>query len=307
MIKYGTYNEYSSKLFDETEMALVDLMVGRYQDAEFNYNNIYITNKKTYTRILKDLIYLEEIYREKYVRVAFAEDWQSYEKYNKEFNKLYALYEQDLPVLKEKEKQFKDKERAKFIKKIKSLYYYYFVYQMYMDFRFFIDYDWAFGLEKEYFYITDKNDTRYIDLLEECYDEAYESIVLFNETNNNDFLDVEKMEKEIDLLAVDCFSTHRHRGVEYRIYELNYLQPFKYKSKNHTIRIRRATNDIQNRSTYNSIRKKKGKARQNSVIEKFYHLKEKDGKLTAKRFIENEGISESTFYYYKKKYDGEKV
>lgn len=300
MIKYGTYNEYSSKLFDETEMALVDLMVGRYQDAEFNYNNIYITNKKTYTRILKDLIYLEEIYREKYVRVAFVEDWQIYEKYNKEFEKLYKLYKHDLTTLKEIEKQFKDKERAKLIKKIKALYYYYFVYQMYMDFRFFIDYDWAFGLEKEYFYITDKNDTRYIDLLEECYHKAYESIVLFNETNNNDFLNVEQMEKDIDLLVGDCFSVQKHRGKEYRIYELNYLQPFKYKSKNHTIRIRRATQGIQNRSTYDSTRKKKGKARQNSVLEKYHTEKIINPTLTKKEFLIKNNISESTFYYYQK-------
>lgn len=307
MTIYDTYNEYSSKLFDATEEALINYTVSSYQDAEFNYENIYITNKKTYTRILKDLIYLEEIYREKYVRIAFVEDWQSYEKYNKEFDKLYEIYEQDLPILKEKERQFKDKERAKFIKKIKALYYYYFVYQMYMNFRFFIDYYWSIELEKEYFHIIDENDTRYIDLIKECYYKAYESIVLFNETNNNDFLNVEQMEKDIDLLVGDCISVQKCLGQEYRIYELNYLQPFKYKSKNHTIRIRRATQGIQNRSAYDSSRKRKGKARQNSVIEKFYNLKKKDGKLTAKKFIEEEGISESTFYYYKKKYEGEKV
>lgn len=313
MERYGNYNEYSSKLFDTTEDALIGETITRYNydNAEFEFDNIYIKNKKTYNKILKDLIYLEGVYREKYVRIAFLDEWRTYDKFNTEYEKLFDLYNGNLPLLKKKENDFKQKEIIKFTKKIKALYYYFFVYQMYMEFKFFIDFEWAVEVETDYFYIVDEDDTRYIDLIKESYYNAYESILLFNETNNNDFLNVDKMEKDIDLLLVDCLLVQRYRGEENKFYMLNYLQPFNFKSKGHSIRIRRRGDGnelaIKNRSSYDAIRKRNATRKQNYFIKKYYNEKKINPKLTKKQFLIDNNIPESSFYHYqRKKFNGMK-
>lgn len=301
--RYGKYNEYSTKLldtFDSFEFNEDQLFNNRI--VEFDISNVYIKNKKTYYRIMSDLIYLEKRYREKYVRIIYTEDWSSYTKYNENYDKLHELYRGDLHLLRKKDEEFKSKVSMKFINKIRAINYYYFVYQMYADFKYWANNKTYLMQEEKYFQALIDGDTRYVDLIKKSFYQAYDSIILFNETNNNDFLNVNKMEKDIDLEMVDCIDVQLNN----RFYCLNYLQPHKFKSKDKSIRIRRRGLDdslaIQDRVIYQQTRKSKATRRCNSVMKNYFIEKEKNKKLTAKEFIKKKDISESTFYYYKKEY-----
>lgn len=302
----ATYNAYSSKLVDylEFEEPIID---GNPMNTplKFDISNRYIKNKKTYSRILTDLIYLEKIYREKYVRIIFLEDWRSYDKFKEKEDELVKTIKNNT-VLNQKITELKTNYTNKLTTKIKALYYYFFVYQLYADFRSWIDIPFLYQQEKEYFIAFADNDGDYIGLINEAFEEAYESITLFDTTNTTDFLDVNRLEQEIDLVLSDCIETPRFK-TEPKFYMLNYLQPYYFESKDPTVRIRRRDSNglysITDSKIRNDSRKTNATKKRNSIIKKYYVSKQTTPKLTVKKFIECNKIAESTFFYYKNQYD----
>lgn len=270
------------------------------EKIDFKFTNIYIKNKKTYARILSDLMYLEQIYREKYVSIAFYDNWMSYDKYTKYIKK---MLQGDLTLFYTKLSYYKESERAKLKSKISSLYYYYFVYQMYANFRDWVSNNSLYKQEVKRFIPKDERDTGYMKLVKEAFDKAYESMRLFNETNDNSFLNVEKMEHDIDLLIVDCFQKTYNLDIEEE-YMLYYLQPYKFKGKDNTLRIRRrsknGTMGIKTRASYDSTRKNKATRNKNKIMEQYYSELNENPNLTIEQFTKNNNVSERTFYHYKK-------
>lgn len=297
------YSQRSLQLISNLDFnRLLDDELHTNEKLDFDFGNIYIKKQKTYARILSDLIYLEQVYREKYVSIAFYDNWMSYSKYTK---KIKLMLKDDLTLFYTRLSYYKESERAKLKRKISSLYYYYFVYQMYANFRDWINVDFFYEDEIERFIPKNERDIGYMELVKESFDKAYESIKLFNEINDSSFLDVEKMEKDIDLLIVDCIQTTSILELKEE-YMLYYLQPYKFKGKNHSLRIRRRSKDgtvgIKSKSSYSSSRKSKSTRNKNKIMEKYYKELISNPDLTIKQFTDINDISQSTFYYYKKLY-----
>lgn len=285
-------------------MSLAEEDLQHNRKIKLNFSNIYIKNKKTYARILSDLIYLEQIYREKYVSIAFYNNWMSYNKYTSQIN---AMLKDDLTSFYTRLNYYKEKERIHLIDKISSFYYYYFVYQLYANFQQSLT-EHFYKNEIKRFNYSENRDKDYMLLLRNCFDSAYNSIKLFNETNEAPFLDIEKLEKDINLLTCDCIQTVYKRSLKQE-YMLYYLQPYTFKAKSNTIRIRRRGTDgtlsIITNKEYKKSRKKTSTNKKKSLMEEYYNAKKNYKSLTIKEFAKSQNISERMFYYYKKDYDKE--